>query len=269
MIIANANSTSSRQIAQLSSNPGVVTEDLVLHLDAGQTDSYPGSGVVWKDISGNGYNGRIENGTSYDGDEGSFVFDGSDDYIDLSVYVSNLIFDSPASIDFWFKPALDKNTAGVIFSVGNGLDIYNTDSFVISNGNWTGALTGETISVHKFTDGLTNPSEISSRSIDVGTSVDYQNTWTCVTVIVESNTFKVYVNGIEKTLSSGYGTGTSFTYGENISPEIFAYLGARNVSSGPTTNLNGSISNFRLYSKALNEEEVTQNYNALKSRFGL
>jgi len=267
MIIANANSISSREI--FSSNPGVVTEDLVLHLDAGQTDSYPGSGVVWKDISGNGYNGRIENGTAYDGDEGSLVFDGSDDYVNLSDHVANLIFDSPATIDFWFKPALDKNTAGVIFAVGNGEGIYTTDSFVISNGNWTGSLTGETISVHKFIDGLTNPSDISSRSIDVGTSVDYQNKWTCVTVVVESNTFKVYVNGIEKTLSSGYGTATSFTYGESISPEIFAYLGARNLSSGPTTNLNGSISNFRLYSKALNEEEVTQNYNALKSRFGL
>ena len=65
-------------------NPHIVTDGLVLALDAGNTKSYPGSGTTWTDTVG-GNTGTLTNGPTYSsGDGGSIVFDGSNDYIQLS-----------------------------------------------------------------------------------------------------------------------------------------------------------------------------------------
>ncbi len=61
---------------------GIVTDGLVLNLDAGFTPSYPKSGNTWYDISGNGNNGTLVNGPTFSG--GSLVFDGNDNYTELS-----------------------------------------------------------------------------------------------------------------------------------------------------------------------------------------
>ena len=63
-------------------NPRIVTDGLVLLLDAGNTKSYPGTGTTWTDISRNGNNGTLTNGPTFDSaNGGSLVFDGVDDYV--------------------------------------------------------------------------------------------------------------------------------------------------------------------------------------------
>jgi hypothetical protein len=58
----------------------IITSGLVLNLDAGNTASYPGSGTVWTDLSGNGYNGTLTNGPIYSSSNGgTIVFDGTND----------------------------------------------------------------------------------------------------------------------------------------------------------------------------------------------
>jgi hypothetical protein len=49
----------------ISYNPRIVTDGLVLALDAGNPKSYPGSGTTWTDLSGNGNNGTLVNGVGY------------------------------------------------------------------------------------------------------------------------------------------------------------------------------------------------------------
>jgi hypothetical protein len=51
----------------LSHSPKIITDGLVLCLDAGNPKSYPGSGTTWTDLSGNGNNGSLENGVGYNG----------------------------------------------------------------------------------------------------------------------------------------------------------------------------------------------------------
>jgi len=60
-------------------NPRIVTDGLVLALDAGNTKSYPGSGATWTDLSGNGNNGTLANSPSYS--NGSLSFDGVNEYM--------------------------------------------------------------------------------------------------------------------------------------------------------------------------------------------
>ena len=62
--------------------PNIVTNGLVLYLDAGNTKSYSGSGTTWTDLSGNGNNGTLTNGPAYDSANlGGILFDGNNDYI--------------------------------------------------------------------------------------------------------------------------------------------------------------------------------------------
>ena len=68
-----------------AAGPNIITDGLVLHLDAANTNSYPGSGTTWTDISGKGHNGTLTNGPTFNsGDMGTIVFDGSNDTVTLS-----------------------------------------------------------------------------------------------------------------------------------------------------------------------------------------
>ena len=67
-----------------SFSPRIVTDGLVLYLDAANQRSYPGSGTTWSDISRGGNNGTLVNGPTFDpGNGGSIVFDGVDDYVSI------------------------------------------------------------------------------------------------------------------------------------------------------------------------------------------
>ena len=61
--------------------PRIVTDGLVLCLDAGNSKSYPGSGTAWNDLSRNGNNGTLNGPTFNSADRGSIVFDGTNDYV--------------------------------------------------------------------------------------------------------------------------------------------------------------------------------------------
>ncbi len=65
--------------------PDIVTNGLVLHLDAANSKSYLGSGTTWNDLSGNGNNATLTNGPSFsNSNRGSIVFDGTNDYAELN-----------------------------------------------------------------------------------------------------------------------------------------------------------------------------------------
>ena len=65
----------------VSNNPSIISNGLILALDAADKNSYPGSGTAWTDLSGNGNNGTLINGPTFNtGSLGNIVFDGVDDY---------------------------------------------------------------------------------------------------------------------------------------------------------------------------------------------
>ena len=68
----------------LSHSPKIVTDGLVLCLDAGDGKSYSGSGTTWYDRSGNGNNGILVNGPTFDSNNrGAIVFDGVNDHVSI------------------------------------------------------------------------------------------------------------------------------------------------------------------------------------------
>jgi len=63
-------------------NTSIVRNGLVLHLDAANRKSYPGTGTTWTDLSGLNNNGTLTNGVSYQSvNQGAFNFDGIDDFV--------------------------------------------------------------------------------------------------------------------------------------------------------------------------------------------
>ena len=113
-----------------AAGPNLVTDNLILYLDAANTNSYSNSGTTWNDLSGNGYDATLTNGPTYNSDNGGyFIFDGTNDHavIDSSFQVST---SGTYSFEAWiYKTATSVNNAGMLISGGYGGDI---DGIIIS-----------------------------------------------------------------------------------------------------------------------------------------
>ena len=220
-------------------NPRVVTDGLVLALDAGNTKSYPGSGTTWTDLSGNGNTGTLESGVGFDSDYGgSLSFDGTDEYAtgNITLGITNV------SINCWVNISTTSKK-GAFLKVGGG-----ATGYAIGVGNDTMDSNGNEI-IGLFPN---------IRWIE--TNINYGTGWKYVTLVLNASSVpSIYVNSI---LIGSY-SGTN-----PISPTSFYYIG-RNIGDEPTgaRAFNGNISQVSIYNRALTASEVEQNYNALKGRY--
>jgi hypothetical protein len=223
----------------LSHSPSIITQNLVLCLDAANPKSYPGSGTTWTDLSGNGNNGTLINGVGYNsGNLGSLVFDGVNDYGTLG---NTVILNSgltSSSFSSWWKYS----------GQGSGSD---KRGFVLESASFHYSLlinTNGTLGVHiNTTDNSTQfvPGFIPSL-----------NQWYNTSVVWDGIKLIVYINGEE--VGNRLQGGTS--------------LIVQNLRIGTYRDNNnrwwlGNIAQVSIYNRALTASEIQQNYNALKSRF--
>ena len=212
--------------------PIETTDGLVLHLDAGNTRSYPGSGNTVYDLSGSGNTSALTNGPTYlSSNLGAFVLDGSNDYI---------LVNSQANI--LSKTAYTK------------IALIYISNFSTVNNIISGGFSGQ----HAFwmfgTDKL-NAGHNGAWNTVVGATSLSLNTWYFAAVTYSDSTgWKLYLNGREDGTSA---TTTTFTGNQEI--VIGAY------SSG--NNFTGRISNIQVYNRALTATEIFQNYHATKGRY--
>ena len=224
-------------------SPKIVTDGLVLALDAGNTKSYPGTGTTWFDKSGSGNNGTLTNGPTFNsGNGGSIVFDGVDDYVNCGS-ISNLTGLIDISISSWSYPITSSFTTLVA-------RYYNTTVL-------QGWLLGYSNSSFVF-DGR----ESSAAYLSTATSNIFPiNNWYNVVGTKSGSLWSIYVNG-NLQISNVLGNGTT-PFSANVM-QIGALLGSGFSSYQPNT-----VSSVQIYSRALSASEVLQNYNATKGRFGL
>ena len=224
----------------LSHSPSIITQNLVLCLDAANSKSYPGSGTTWTDLSGNGNNGTLVNGVSYtENNRGALVFDGVNDYVSFS-------FVNPfaETIIVWARSStINWNQFGWISSSRrqNG-HVFHTQAgerrltYRVASSNATifqiGTVTPDDITIPHMYSITTNG----------------------------SNSHKCYFDGIEVASSS-----SSITRTASPTAQIW-YLGKDDYGGRYG---NGNIYNCLRYNRALTESEIQQNYNALKGRFSI
>ena len=221
-----------------NTGPKIVTDGLVLCLDAADTNSYPRTGTVWYDQSGNGSNGTLTNGPTFSSaNGGGIVFDGSNDYCLIqnsdSVNISGgeitleafIKVNNFGSAEAWIHKNL-QYTIAFYPTTGGGYITYADSS------NWSYSSFG----FH---------------------GLFLTNTYYHIVATKINNVVTIYSNG-SIIVSKSFGSSIS-TSSNNL------YIG----SFATSYYFNGSIYTTRLYNKALSADEVRRNYNATKGRFGL
>ena len=207
----------------------LVTDGLVLNLDAGDPRSYPGSGTTWTDLSGNGNNGTFGASTAAptynNANGGSLVFDGTNDYVSLG---TPSIGTGKITVSAWIKI-----TTGGIYQ------------HIVDNQSpeWHLALLNDNRPY--FFNGVINHQNTTQLSTGV---------WYMITG-VQGITNDLYINGV---LSQSIESNVNITANTLQIGRFF---------SGPSRYFNGNISNVSIYNRALSAAEVAQNYDALKVRY--
>ena len=226
----------------LSHGPSVVTQGLVLALDAADRNSYPGSGTTWTDLSGLGNTGTLINGVTYDSVDGggSLSLDASNDYISCG---TTGVAASTFSSETWIKKKGDN---------GHFFVIDNLDQPEL---RLTFTSTGLLIQYYDNGAYFTN----TTYSFTFSTSSWYQ-----IVTTVQNGSQNYYVNGSLILSSSGTYDGSSNTNaGEHT-------LGTYNrPGAGYNGYANVKYAIHRIYNRALSAAEVSQNFNALRGRFGI
>jgi hypothetical protein len=218
-------------------SPSIVTDGLVLAVDAANSKSYPGTGSTWSDISGNGNDMSLISTTH--NSSGYFDFNGSTSY----AVASNNGLGTGADIPFTFEMWVNFDTMGstrwwlaVIGQFGTGAH-HVIGGEVTANtqfGIWSGAQNQFPLSV-------------------IGTG-----NWRHLVSTSTGSVLTTYVDAVQRDTDAAttYNfTNTNFTIGDNAVASEAYY--------------DGKVAVAKLYNRALSASEVAQNYEALRGRFGL
>ena len=224
----------------------IVSDGLSVYLDAANARSYSGSGITVNGLVG-GIGGTLVNGIGFSSqNNGSFFYDGSDDYLRLPANFFNPDSGTPFTVSVWFKTG----TSGMIFGQENG-------ATPGTGSGWVPAIYVDTngkLRTSCFYGGNTAQS-VSTISVN-------DNLWHQIIVTFESSSQKSYLDGILfNTISKKH---------QNYSVTYYYYLGSGKNTGWPNAGnmtLSGNISNFMFYNRALSAQEILQNYNATKGRY--
>lgn len=226
-------------------NPFPISNDgLLVYLDAGNTGSYSGTGATWTDLTGNGYNATLVNTPTYSSSNGGYLeFNGSNQYATVYSFPGNTFSTGNWTVQCWsYWDVLDNKC---LLSQGTG-----------TNNGGLHLITRLVSGVNRYIFGMYNNDMTSN-----GTAVTGQwkfTTWT----YDDSSPFgkQLYVQtALDKTQNQNAYTGTA------NNTEI-----ARIGWSG--TNVyyfDGRIAQMYIYNRILTSDEITSNYNASKTRYGL
>lgn len=214
----------------------ITSDGLALHLDAGNLSSYIGSGTAWKDLSGNSSDATLSNVTY--NTAGYFVFNGTNSYVNFN---ANIGSPSVITVEMWAKPIA---LAGMLF----GFNVYDV---------WT------TSSNMGFNTSAGDQFGIPSSQV---TALGILNKWKHFVFVMNQGTTvgnKIYVNGVNQIMSLNTGavrSGASFNSGVG---RISSW------SYDLSWLMNMQVGNFRVYKRELTQQEISDNFDAERARFGL
>jgi hypothetical protein len=226
-------------------SPRIVTDGLVLYLDAANAQSYTSGSTTWTNLSRTENSASLINGPTYEtSNGGSIVYDGTNDLVQANS-ISGL---TSFTISTWFKMTGPGSTGGVSNTTYNSLFgiTSGTRRILVATSTNTGTTEG-TILVQM------------GGSNYFSTSLTVTNAWNNVVYTFAASTARLYVNNVAQTSQSNAGVTfpvANILIGAYSNP-IVAYA------------MKGNIAQTSIYNRALSATEIQQNYNAIKGRFGL
>ena len=230
--------------------PNIVRSGLVLSLDAANPKSYVSGSTVWNDLSNNNNTNTLVNTPTFSSvNGGGLVFNGTTQYVSASDSTS--LRPTSFSIDTWFRPT--------------SLGAYNTVVVKPVNGPaWTPPYLSYMIRLQSGTalecstnTGGTYRSLSTSRTFSTNTTYNVS-----FTANSSTGALVVYLNG--SVLNSTTTTAGAITY-----TALPLLIGASHGASPVGEYFAGSIYSVKIYNTILSSTEITQNYEAQKTRFGL
>ena len=221
--------------------PNIVTNGLVQAIDAASARSYPGSGTAWNDLSFKKNNTTLENSPVYSSDkEGVFEMDGTDTYVDAAA--SQSVYSLTRYISVFATVKLNNVSGfnGIFgqFTGGNGMVHFQTS--------------GTTFGVYVYGPNLSTSSSGITLTAD---------TWMNLGFTFDGTTAKMFLNGLKvgtATTSSTANIGTA-------SPADIAWGRCFSASR----HFDGDFAEGKVYNRGLTEAEALQNFNGIRSRFGI
>lgn len=231
----------------------IVKDGLVLCLDAAKKDSYPGSGTVWSDISGNGYTGTLTNSPTFDSSNGgSIVFDGSDDYTQFGDILD--LGTNSCTINVWLKinSSWASGTRYFVSKALSGIQNYRYGFGFTQTRQLRGFFQG---------NGGADITPNTTTTLNIG------QWYMCTMVVNRESTLDLYIDGVLQSVDSSktisQWNGLNF---QSINPfRVGSFTAGNNTSV--FVPFPGSISQTQMYFRALSAAEVLQNYNATKGRY--
>ena len=231
-------------------NPSIVSDGLVFYIDPANTRCYSGSGNTANGLIG-GINGTLVNGVGFtSSNNGSFVFDGTNDYI--SVPHSSSISASTTNsftLSTWFLSTV--NGTSSTLEIVNKRNNTGGPTYVSYGLSWRRVSTTDTIFARVgFTD--TSVSDLNSTALN-------QNVWYSATETFDGTNHKLYINGALNQSGS--------ISGKTILDDGFPLT--INSYTGSSEFLAGKTSIVLYYNRALSQQEILQNFNATRFRYGI
>jgi hypothetical protein len=234
-----------------TSAPQIVKQGLILNLDASNVNSYPGSGSVWFDISGNGNHFTLFNSPSFTGV--ALSFNGSNQYA-RTQNLLNLTSLSSITVEVDVKTRIIngsmtwEHTSDWNTNVGGlGLATNSNGSGVVAN-------------LHH-----TNHNSVAARNYEFTVNTDFAVHTNIYSRVSDPTGRLTYGNGLILPFSSanGYPVGTETPNGSFANAHLFL------ASRGGTSFAPNDIAGFRIYNRKLTAFEVSQNYAAVRWKYGI
>ena len=223
--------------------PSIITNGLVLYLDAANKQSYVSGSTSWIDVSNNNNNGTLTNGPTFNtGSGGSIVFDGSNDYVE-----TGYVFPSSTSYTMavWAKSSRTGFSNRLMGNADSTVGLTGTDII------W-GASSSTNIYIVRRAGSNDSNRDINTNfsGLNVGwhyICVTYDNTGVGMILYVDTTS-------IATNTTLGFTSSLTFRIGRD---------------GNGSDAFNGNVAIVQIYNRALSASEVLQNYNATKGRFGL
>jgi hypothetical protein len=208
----------------------IVSDGLVFYIDAANPRSYSGTGITANGLVG-GIAGTLVNGVGFtSSNNGSFIFDGTNDYINFGN--SSTLQQSSGSLSAWTKASSPGSGYRGIIAKQGAYGLFYTDSVLVAY-DWAAD---------------------TPRSTGINIA---DNTWKNVVLTYQSgvsNGTRIYINGV-----------SVLTATITIQSQVANLFGGAEANANQFASC--QISSFNMYNRALTAQEVLQNYHAAKGRY--
>ena len=218
---------------------GELPPGMVLYLDAGVSDSYPGTGTTWYDLSGLDNNGTLSGATFSSDSGGTMVFNGTNNYVGFNSVDQIPIGNEPYTISVWFNSDEMPSNRGFIgwgaFGSANQVNAWRLRDTGVSGFRhyWWG------------------------NDLDYTTPMS-SGTWYNAIAAYQNGSRKLYLNNVQ--VAEDFPTGHNVPYATNLR------IGVTAESLGEW--FDGKIAQVVIYKRQATPGEIELIWNSGKNRFG-